>query len=346
MSDIMIKGIDKKQNRKSVFGKSVAVLTAAGVLASFCCGCSSIKDKFGLGTEYVFQVSGEKCEPGEAKVILLNYQKEYGNAYGVDLWSHDYGKDMSLEQYVKDLTLSQLAEVYTLDAIAEEQEVELSEEEQTKVSQAAEEYYNGLSEEENAYLGIGKEEVQKLYERYVLAQKLYYQLTESVEQEVSDDEARVMQAKQIFTADESKAQGALQQLQGGTEFASVAASFNEADAVDLTVNRSSFAEDVIEQVFALKDGTYSSVISTEKGYYIFYCVKSYDPDLTQAHKADVLEKRMEEAVNGTYNSYASEADSSLNQTVWEEITVDTSLKTEGSSFLEIYEKYFPGEEKK
>ena len=326
--------------RKRSYIKIVSVLLAMGTMTAFLSGCGSIKNKLGMGADYVFQVSDEKCEPKEAKVILLNYQKEYGNTYGMDMWAHDYGENVSLEQYVKDLTLSQLAEVYTLDAIAEEREVTLSEEEQAKAGQAAEEYMSGLSKEEADYVGAEKEDVQKLYERYALAQKLYRNLTENVEAEVSDDEARVMQAKQIFTTDEAKAAAALQQIQGGADFAAVAAANNEAETVDLTINRSSFSEDVVTQVFALQDGAYSQVIQTDGGYYIFYCVKAFDPDLTQAHKADVLEQRMEDMVNGTYDSYASQTDSTLNENVWDSIAVDTALKTESSSFMEIYSQYF------
>ena len=67
--------------------------------------------------------------------------------------------------------------------------------------------------------------------------------------------------------------------------------------------------------------------------------------MTESHKKDVLNQRMEEAVNGTYESYAKETDSTLNESVWEDVAIDASLKTEGSSLLEVYEKYFSSEEK-
>ncbi len=312
----------------SAFG--VAVLTA---------GCNPL-DSLGVSSSYVFQIGKGKCSQEEAKVILLNYQKEYGNIYGIDMWAHDYGEGQSLEDYVKDLTLAQLAQVYTLDVIAEEQEVTLNEKEQELVSQAADEYYSGLAEDEIAYMGLQKDDAAKLYERYVLAQKLYTTLTESVEQEVSDDEARVMQLKQIYTTDETKAASAYEQLQNDGDFDALAASSNEAESIDINVNRTTFPEDVTEKIFALQDGGVSDVIAADNGYYIFYCVSAFNAELTEAHKADVLEQRMEDAVNGAYETYTSELDSTLDEDIWQGVTIDTSLKLEGSSFLEIYDKYF------
>lgn len=321
-----------------------AVLLAAvlcmGISLCFMGGCNML-EKVGIGTEYVFRVGKEKCGEKEAKIILLAYQKEYGTSYGIDMWAHDYGEGASLEEYVKDLTLSQLAEVYTLDVIADEMEVALSEEEQKSAGKAAEAYYSGLAKEEITYLGVGKEDVQTLYERYALAKKVYSQLTENVEQEVSDDEARVMQAKQIFTEDAAKAESVSEQLKDGGDFSALADANNEAQTVDLTINRSDFSEDIIDQVFALQDGEASEVIETDQGYYIFYCVKAFDPELTEAHKADVLEQRMEDAVYGTYDSYASQIDSTLNEAVWDGVSVDTSLGLAGNSFLEVYDTYYP-----
>ena len=49
----------------------------------------------------VFKVGSESCSKNDAKVILMNYQKEYSNLYGIDMWEHDYGQEQSLEDYIK-----------------------------------------------------------------------------------------------------------------------------------------------------------------------------------------------------------------------------------------------------
>jgi NAD+ kinase len=65
---------------------------------------------------------------------------------------------------------------------------------------AAEEYYNSLSKAEIAYMGIVLEKLKGCYERYAIAEKLYATLTQGVNEEVSDDEARVVRVQQIYVS--------------------------------------------------------------------------------------------------------------------------------------------------
>ena len=291
-----------------------------------------------------FKVGSESCSKNDAKVILMNYQKEYSNLYGIDMWEHDYGQEQSLEDYIKDLTLAQMAQVYTLDIIASEKEVTLSEEEQKKVAEAAKTYLDGLDNTEREYVGVSEKQAEKLFERYLLADKIYESLKTDVNQEVSDDEARVMRLKQIYTTDQAKAQSYLTQLQGGTDFETLAQTVNEADAVDITVNRSTFSDEITQKLFALADGEITDIIEADDGYYIFYCSSAFDAELTDEHKKDVLEQRMSDAVTDTYADYMSQLSSKENQDVWSEVIVDTSLKLESASFMEVYEQYFETEQ--
>lgn len=98
------------------------------------------------------------------------------------MWEHDYGQEQSLEDYIKDLTLAQMAQVYTLDIIASEKEVTLSEEEQKKVTEAAKTYLDGLDDAEREYVGVNEKQTEKLFERYLLADKLYESLKTDVNQ--------------------------------------------------------------------------------------------------------------------------------------------------------------------
>ena len=74
---------------------------------------------------------------------------------------------------------------------AKEKEMELSEEEKEKIAQAAEEYFASLTEDEIVYMGVSESDIKEYYEHYALAQKVYHSLTKAVNEEVSDDEARV-----------------------------------------------------------------------------------------------------------------------------------------------------------
>ncbi|WP_296115484.1 peptidyl-prolyl cis-trans isomerase [uncultured Eubacterium sp.] len=328
----------KSRNMRKKAGALAVVL----VCSTFLGACSS--PLAAIISKPVFKVGSESCSQEDAKAILMNYQKEYSNLYGIDMWEHDYGQEQSLEEYIKNLTLAQMAQVYTLDVIASEKEVTLSEDEQKKVSEAAKTYRDGLDDTEREYIGLSEKQTEKLFERYVLAEKLYETLKTEVNQEVSDDEARVMKLKQIYTTDQTKAQTYLAQLQGGTDFETLAQTANEADSVDINVNRTTFSDDVSEKLFALTDGGITDVIEIDGGYYIFYCSSAFDAELTDAHKKDVLEKRMSDAVTNTYAEYMNQLSSKENQDVWSSVTVDTSLKLDSASFMEVYQQYFSAEQ--
>ncbi|MCD8217578.1 MAG: peptidyl-prolyl cis-trans isomerase [Clostridiales bacterium] len=304
-------------------------------------GCSfDIPIVSSVTQSYVFSVGSEKCAVEEAKLILLQYQKEYASLYGIDLWNQDYGASESLEQYIKDLTASQLAEVYTLDVIASEQEVELTEDEKAQTETAAQEYIGGLSEEELEYLGIDEKTAAGLFERYLLAEKLYTSLTESVSQEVSDDEARVMEVEQICVSDAETAAELLAQIESGSDFGSLAESYSESDTTSLSVDRFTYDDEATEVLFAMDTGDCSDVIEIDDRYYIFYCTNYFNEELTEENKENVVSQRMEDAVTSAYSSYTEQLDSVLNEDVWGEVTVDTDLELNGASFEEIYESYF------
>ena len=318
----------KSRNMRKKTGALAVVLACSAMLGA--CG----NPLEAVIAKPVFKVGSESCSKDDAKVILMNYQKEYSNLYGIDMWEHDYGQEQSLEDYIKDLTLAQMAQVYTLDIIASEKEV----------TEAAKTYLDGLDDAEREYVGVNEKQTEKLFERYLLADKLYESLKTDVNQEVSDDEARVMRVKQIYITDQAKAQSYLTQLQGGTDFETLAQTVNEADAVDITVNRSTFSDEIIQKLFALTDGGITDIIEADNGYYIFYCSSAFDAELTDEHKKDVLEQRMSDAVTDTYADYMSQLSSKENQDVWSEVTVDTSLKLESASFMEVYAQYFETEQ--
>ena len=49
------------------------------------------------------------------------------------------------------------------------------------------------------------------------------------------------------------------------------------------MNRTTFSDDVSQQLFALTDGGVSNIIEIDGGYYIFYCSSAFDAELTEAH---------------------------------------------------------------
>lgn len=289
------------------------------------------KDMWSQGTlssRQVFTLDKSACSLKEAKVYLANYQNIYGTAYTIDLWQHDFG-DASLLDYVKDITLEELTRVYTMDLLAQSQEVTLSEDETAKVAEAAKEYYASLSEDETAYMDVAEADIAEYYTHYALAQKLYHSLTNGVNEEVSDDEARVMEIMQIYVTDEDRAHEVEQKLAQGDDFASVANNYNELSAIQVTVSRDDLPDEVEEVAFQLDDNAVSGMIAAGNGYYFIKCLNKYNEELTEANKSNIVEKREKEAFDDVYNEFVASLSSRLNTDLWDgiELTTDGSIQT-------------------
>lgn len=291
-----------------------------------------------LSDKQVFKIGSATCGVKEAKVYLTNYQNIYGTAYGLNLWEHDFGDD-SLTQYVKDITLEELTHVVCMDLLAESQEVSLSEEEKADVASAAKEYYASLSEDEIAYLAVTESDIAEYYAHYALAQKLYHSLTNGVNDEVSDDEARVIEIMQIYVTDETKAAEVLSKLKNGDDFASVANNYNQLSSIQVTVSRDELPAEVEKVAFDLDNGEISDEIPVDHGYYFIKCLNKYDEELTEANKSNIVEKREKEAFDDIYNEYVSGLSSYLNQNLWDELELDTDASIATDSFFEVFEKY-------
>lgn len=291
-----------------------------------------------LSSRQVFTLDKSACSLKEAKVYLANYQNIYGTAYTIDLWQHDFG-NASLLDYVKDITLEELTRVYTMDLLAQSQEVTLSEDETAKVAEAAKEYYASLSEDETAYMDVAEADIAEYYTHYALAQKLYHSLTNGVNEEVSDDEARVMEIMQIYVTDEDRAHEVEQKLAQGDDFASVANNYNELSAIQVTVSRDDLPDEVEEVAFQLDDNAVSGMIAAGNGYYFIKCLNKYNEELTEANKSNIVEKREKEAFDDVYNEFVASLSSRLNTDLWDgiELTTDGSIQT--NSFFAVFEKY-------
>lgn len=325
----------RKKNIKTVILMGV---TASMLLTGCQIGKTDIIVSKSLSSKQAFQIGTMTCSMTEAKVYLVNYQNIYGAAYGINLWEGDYGEN-SLEKYVKDVTISELSQIICMDMLAEEQEITLTEKEKENVKEAAKAYYETLNKDEISYMGVTESDLVTYYEHYALAQKLYHSLTEKVNEEVSDDEARVMEAMQIYVTDEKKAQEVAGKLAAGEDFASVASNYNEGSSIEITIARDDMPKEVEEEVFRLDDNEISGMITTDSGYYFMKCLNKYNEELTDANKANIVQKREKEAFDDIYEAFIEKQNSNLNVEAWEGLEIDTEADITTDCFFEIYETY-------
>ena len=301
-------------------------------------GDTQVMVSAGFSDNDVFKIKNEVCTLPEARVVMTNYQNMYATMYGIDLWKHKFGSN-DLENYVKDLTISRLAQIMAMDFLAEEKDISLSKEEKGKIQEAAEEYYNSLKDTEKEYMHVKQGDIEILYKRYGLANKLYTHLTQGVDDEVSDDEARVMEAQQIFVTSKEKAKEVAGQLKEGTDFLSVANIYNEASEIEVTFGRNDVAPEVEKVAFSLENDQVSRRIKTDKGFYFLKCINHYNQEKTDDNKSVILEKRRKEAFDDVYMEFLDTLSSEFNEQVWEQVKVEVNQEVKTDSFFEVYEKH-------
>ncbi len=324
--------------KKRVFN-ICTILLATTLLAGCKIGGKEIVFELGSDNDYVFSVGESKCSQKQARLFLCNYQNLYGNAYGVNLWDYDFEGD-SLEEYVKNITLDELTKIVCMDIVSQEQEIALTEKEHKQVKKAAEEYYKSLNDDELSYMKVSQSDVVEIYENYALAEKLYKNLTEGVNTEVSDDDARVIRIQQICVSDKKNADAVSEKLAAGEEFETVAGEYSTCTTSQLTVSRGELPEELEEVAFELANDEISQAVKTTGGYYFIKCINKFEEDLTEANKVNILNQREKEQFNDVYEDFVGNAVFYLNEDVWNEIKIDKSLDIKTDSFFEIYDKYF------
>ena len=291
---------------------------------------------------YVFQVNDRTCDVKQAKLYLCNYRNLYGSAYGIDLWSYDYNAS-SLEQYVKDITIQELSRIVCMDMLAEQMDMSLTEEEQECCEQAASEYYASLSEEERSFMDVRERDIQKAYRDYALAQKLYRSLTENIDEEVSDDEARVIRVQQIYVTDADTAQLIKEKLANGDDFAAVASTYNKASEIETVVARDEFPQEVENIAFNLDNGAISDMIEANGGYYFIKCLNKLEEQLTEDNKENIRQKRRMELFDHEYQDFIDQATFTMNDSLWDDIHLEETEEITTDSFFQIYDKCFKEE---
>ena len=263
--------------------RGAAALLAAIVLTGSLTGCGTWSNTkivltTGLTGDQLFKVGKSVCTLPEAMIYVMDYKQQYENAYGVEMWEHDFG-GVTLEEYVKDTIIAQLASVKAVTLLAKENNVTLSDAEKEKISQAAEEYYSALTDEQKKYMKVEKSDVEDLYAAHVLSKKVYTEITKDVNTEVSDDEARIITIQQIRLDSLDNAEIVKARLDEGKDFGTVAAAYNRDSQTTVTLGRGEKEAAYEEAAFSLENDQISDVIVHD----LVLNIRSQGKDTGQLH---------------------------------------------------------------
>lgn len=333
----------------------LTAIVAAVVLATVSfsgCGVKSdtpvIGKLMGLDENQIFQVEELICTKPEYALVLMNTQNQYRNDFGgtVD-WNVKFDNNTTLQNFVMEKVKEDITVKYTLAALAEKNGIMLSDVENADISDMAEEYYISLNEAERQYTGAEKSDVENVFRNYLLADKLYSQLTDQIGTDVSDEEARVIKIQYIRmnsdTTKESKIKSTYQDVTdlvygGYQQFAREAKQYSEDDVVEKTLKKNEATALYEKEAFNLSNEEISNVIQDGKDYYLVYCVESYMKNETAENKQSIISKMKQTEFNSQYNKFLEEAETDFNTDAWENIKLSDDINVKNTSLMQIYKK--------
>lgn len=341
----------------------LAVLCALSLSAL--CGCgdgdgSRVVFTAGLEKDEIFRIGDATCKTPEMMVFLTTTQKQYESVYGDRIW--DTSLDgVTLEESVKEVVLEKVAQIKTMYLLGRERGLVLDDVEEARAKAATAEYMKGLSEAQAESLGITEDIVAELYEEYAMANKVYLDIIQDVNPEISDDEARIVTVQHILirtysrdsegnrvdflTAEKQAAYEEAcdvwdQVFSGEKSFEELASRYSQDNTLTYSFGKGEMDPAFEEAAFRLETGGISPVVESESGYHIIKCISAHSPEETAENKIKILEERRNEAFGKEYDAFLGSQARKLNQDAWDGVGLILDGIVPSLDFFEIYDKHF------
>ena len=347
-------------------GKRLAALIVCGLLCFPIAGCNKndAETKLVLTTGFkkdeIFRIETMSCSLPEVMVYLVNAQDQYESVYGKEIWETDLS-GVTLEENVKETVLAQLAQIKTMNLLANQHGVSLDNAEMETVRAAAEEYFSSLNEAEIESMQATEKTIENLYAEFALANKVYEYIIKDINPEISDDEARTITVQHIliktYTLDGTGKKvdytGAAREeareqadeilklaLEEDSDFEELVLTYSEGEKGTWSFGKGEMNKEFEDIAFNLENGEISGIIETEYGYHIVKCISTFDREETDANKIKIVEKRREEVFGQEYDLFVETLTRTLNEELWESVSLVNNEQVKTRDFFDIYNKYF------
>lgn len=323
-------------------------------------GCSKVAQTdiqftTGLSEHELFKIGQEVCTSQQAAVLLASQRNSYEAVYGDGIWKIPIGES-DFEGVVLDSMKALLAQMKCMVLMAEEYGVTLPEGEKRRIREAAAEFCQAADKRELAAAGVTEDDVYQVFYEYRLSNQLIDELTQNVDVEISDNDARIIQVQQIFFSvvdgegnsvpPEEKENrydrmaAIRQRVDSGEDFGKLAEIYDVNQQTHFALGRGEMPQAYEETVFALEDGEVSDIIETDAGFYLVKCLEDYDIEATQAHKEQMGAVKKKDAFSQLYDTFTAGLTSEFNQSAWEQLSMAGEGRITGADFFGIYRDYF------
>lgn len=351
---------------KKMNGKIACGILASAVLAGSFSGCGKLD-----GTQTVATVDGEKVTLGLANYIVRDQQAQMESYY--QMMAQSYGMDMSTMQIwdektedgktigesTKDDAMETIHTLYAMKSHADEYEVTISEEEKSKIDEAAKSFMEANSAETLEKLAVSEEDIATYLELVTYREKLHDPMVADVDQEVSekeanqstvtvvkfstagtekDDEGNIIElTEEEKKAKKEQAQQLLDKLKASENVAEA-----DMDAMAQEIDENLYAytpsfttagseDDTLEQkvinaVADLEDGQLvQEVVEGVDAYYVVRLDKKLDEEATANKKESIISEREQEQYDKLVEDWTKDSKLEVEKNVWKKVEVTDSM---------------------
>ncbi|QWT52683.1 peptidylprolyl isomerase [Eubacterium sp. MSJ-33] len=331
-----------KHNRR--YRKLIAILLCICLMVPMLSGCGEKKEEpeqTSNGT-LVFQYGNNLVTKGEIYIYIETVRERYELQYGSDVWQTvlpDGGEGASMENLTREEVVNEIVRVKTLCAHADELGIVLSDEELSELNRKADDFCEGLTDEQLQSMEITKEKAEKVMQENAIASKVEAKILDDRKIEISDEEARMttfydmyfecysMDENGVVTpyTEEQKDQQYRNALQACAtlaatdlrDFAGAAIGrlaeyyqLNEAKMQTMSPSQilETYGQDVYDLLYSMENGQYSTVVETQYGYHVFQMIALTDQTKTNEQKIVIYNQQVQEALSDTLTKWQAQID--------------------------------------
>ena len=317
--------------------KRTAVVTLAGVMAAgMLTGCGS---KTLDGTKTVATIDGTDIPLGIVSLYARQQQEQTTAMYlsfmgsADNIWDTSDDSGETYGEQAVDSSLKAVELMYLLKEKAADYNVEITDDEETAIADAASQFMPDNSEETIKELGVTEDQVKTLLELRTIQQKTHDSIVAEGNITVSDDEANqssftyvsISTSGDDITDDEKaekkeQAQEILDKMKEDPtadmsevakevddSYSAVQGNFTVKESDD--EDSSAYPEEVLTVLRGLTEGEVASdIIETDTGYYVVRLDKVLDEDATASKRESLQSSKEEDYYTETTDGWLDDAD--------------------------------------
>lgn len=309
------------------------------IIALFLTGCKSVKIAQAVTSNM------QDLPNAESMILLAEEKNKYEQRFGRDIWVLKNGDGtQNFSDLIKSNVKKFVEKIILINLMGDKYNIVVNEKDREIIDELANEYYNGLTNDDIDFIKCTLDNVKDLYLNFHKARLTIDHITKNANVELSISESKVIKVQYIeFDDYETASYVATSSQARGANFAYFAKQYtkNKDNEIEKIVMRGDEFSKPFPEIFYLGNGQVTDILKHENKYYIFKCLNDYMVKETDDRKKDILKKLKEDAFQSEYEKFESENPVKVKGDFWNKIDMKGGEGCTVHNFYDLYYKYFP-----